>query len=73
MYCCLHQVLQGLKVGALGGDMPPVMMWRMCINTSEQGTKIKPSLGGMLASILLRKVPPMRQKVSSAASLFTSR
>lgn len=53
--------------------MPPVVVWRMCMSTSQQGTKIKPSLGGMLASILLHRVPRMRQKVSSAGvSLYAS-
>jgi hypothetical protein len=69
MCCCCHQVLHGLKGGALGGDMPPVMMWRMCISTSEQGTKIRPSLGGMLAAILLHRVQRTRQKASPAESL----
>lgn len=64
--CLPHswQVVHGLQRGALAGNMPTVMMWRMCTSSNQQqATQVRPSLGGMLAAILLQKVPRKRQQV----------
>jgi hypothetical protein len=40
------------------------MMWRMCTSSNQQqATKVRPSLGGMLAAILLQRVPRKRLQV----------
>lgn len=64
--CLPHswQVVLGLQRGALAGNMPTVMMWRMCTSSNQQqATQVRPSLGGMLAAILLQKLPCKRQQV----------
>lgn len=60
---CMQQVIKGLQGGAFAGDMPTVMMWRLCNSSSQQTPRIRPSLGGMLASIMLHRIPQMRKRV----------
>jgi hypothetical protein len=60
------QVLKGLRRGVLSGDTPALMMWRLCTNSLQQSMQVRPSLGGMLASILMHKIQRMRQQVWSS-------
>ena len=62
----LPQVLKGLRRGVLSGDTPALMMWRLCTSSLQQAMHVRPSLGGMLASILMHKIPHMRQQVGDA-------
>lgn len=56
-------MLKALQRGVLSGDMPALVMWRLCTSSTQQLTAVRPSMGGMLASILLHKAPRMQQKV----------
>jgi hypothetical protein len=57
------QVLRGLQRGVLSGEVPALMMWRLCTSSLQEAQAVRPSLGGMLASIMLHRIPRMRQQV----------
>lgn len=57
------RIMQGLRRGVLSGDVPGLMVWRLCTSSQQPLSAVRPSLGGMLASILLQRVPRMRQQV----------
>jgi hypothetical protein len=47
--------------------MADLLMWRLCSNSSGSGSVVRPSLGGLLGSILLQRVPQHRMRVRVSA------
>lgn len=62
--CMGLQMIKALQRHVLSGEMPALLMWRLCTSSlQQQPAAVRPSFGGMLASILLQRAPRMRQQV----------
>eukprot|EP00878_Enallax_costatus_P038369 GHUV01043581.1.p1 GENE.GHUV01043581.1~~GHUV01043581.1.p1 ORF type:complete len:370 (+),score=92.18 GHUV01043581.1:211-1320(+) len=65
-----RKVVRGLQRGVLSGDVSSLLTWRMCTPLdSEHSMGVKPSLGGLLATMLKQKAPHMRQQAYFGAWL----
>eukprot|EP00879_Flechtneria_rotunda_P029981 GHRR01032457.1.p1 GENE.GHRR01032457.1~~GHRR01032457.1.p1 ORF type:complete len:489 (+),score=183.67 GHRR01032457.1:191-1468(+) len=56
-------VVRAFRRGVLSGDSADLMMWRLCTTNYMHRMSVRPSLGGLIASIIKKQEPRRRLQV----------